>query len=154
MGHFYITKHPSRTLPSKYHHLRSRPLHSARDGFVIGECSGVRVLEDLEHAQELGVSFYAEISGYEMSGDADHITQPHTDGWGAIFAMTTVLQQSALHPNKLDFVNAQAISFTLRVVVESNAIIGAITGHASSGALALFSTKGATSHRFGAAGGS
>ncbi|CAL5209674.1 unnamed protein product [Lathyrus oleraceus] len=86
----------SRALTTKYNSLpqeASRPFDSGRDGFVIGEGSGVLVLEELEHAKNRGAKIYAEIRGYGMSGDAYHITQPPSDGRGAILAMTRALRQ-------------------------------------------------------------
>ncbi|KAL5068019.1 hypothetical protein RYX36_018906 [Vicia faba] len=98
----------SRALTTKYNSMpqeASRPFDSGRDGFVIGEGSGVLVLEELEHAKNRGAKIYAEIRGYGMSGDAYHITQPPNDGRGAILAMTRALRQetSCLYDIKLLF---------------------------------------------------
>ncbi|XP_023874242.1 3-oxoacyl-[acyl-carrier-protein] synthase, mitochondrial isoform X2 [Quercus suber] len=134
----------SRALTTKYNSApqeASRPFDCGRDGFVIGEGSGVLVLEELEHAKKRGAKIYAEIRGYGMSGDAYHITQPHTDGRGAILAMKRALSQSGLHPNQVDYVNAHATSTLLGDAIEANAIKNVFSEHATSGALALSSTK-------------
>ncbi|WMV38935.1 hypothetical protein MTR67_032320 [Solanum verrucosum] len=154
-----------RALSTKYNskpHEASRPFDCGRDGFVIGEGSGVMVLEELEHARKRGAKIYAELRGYGTSGDAHHITQPHIGGRGAVLAMTRALKQSGLHPSQVDYINAHATStplgnhFAIVNVLcdaaEANAIKCVFSDHATSGALSLSSTKGATGHLLGAAG--
>ncbi|BAT95424.1 hypothetical protein VIGAN_08214100 [Vigna angularis var. angularis] len=145
----------SRALSTKYNSSpleASRPFDCGRDGFVIGEGSGVLVLEEFEHAKNRGANVYAEIRGYGMSGDAYHITQPPSDGRGAIMAMTHAIRQSGLHPSNVDYINAHATSTPLGDTIEGHAIKTMFSDRTSSSALAFSSTKGAIGHLLGAAG--
>ncbi|XP_057954306.1 3-oxoacyl-[acyl-carrier-protein] synthase, mitochondrial isoform X2 [Malania oleifera] len=143
----------SRALTTKYNATpeeASRPFDCERDGFVyVNNCI---VMKELEHAKRRGAKIYAELRGYGMSGDAYHITQPHGDGMGAILAMKRALKQSGLYHNEVNYVNAHATSTPLGDAIEANAIKSVFSDHATSGALALSSTKGAIGHLLGAAG--
>ncbi|KAL9258848.1 3-oxoacyl-[acyl-carrier-protein] synthase, mitochondrial-like protein [Drosera capensis] len=117
----------------------------------IGDGCGVVVLEVLEHAKDRDAKIYAEVGGYEMSGDAYHITQPHNDGRGAMLAMSLAIQQANLHLHKVDYINAHATSTPLGDAIEANAIKSLFGEHATSGDFALSSTTGAAGY-LGAAG--
>jgi len=127
----------------------SRPWDKDRDGFVIGEGSGVMVLEEYEHAKARGARIYAELAGYGMSGDAYHITAPNTDGPKR--SMLNALRNSGMNPQDVDYVNAHGTSTPLGDKNETEAIKMAFGDHARK--LVVNSTKSMTGHLLGGAGG-
>jgi 3-oxoacyl-[acyl-carrier-protein] synthase II len=127
----------------------SRPFDKDRDGFVMGEGSGIMVLETLEHAQHRGARIYAELVGYGMSADAYHMTLPALDG--AVRSMRLCLQDAKLAPSKIDYVNAHGTSTPAGDVNETQALKEVFGEHARK--LAVSSTKSMTGHLLGAAGG-
>lgn len=128
----------------------SRPFDSARDGFVMGEGAGMLVIEELEHALARGAKPLAEIIGYGTSGDAYHMTSGAEDGNGAGRAMKIALRQGGIKPEQVDHLNAHATSTPVGDLGEINAIKNLFgTGDK----LAVTSTKSATGHLLGAAGG-
>ena len=127
----------------------SRPFDKGRDGFVMGEGSGIMVLETLEHAQRRGARIYAELVGYGMSADAYHMTLPALDG--AVRSMRLCLQDAKVAPSAIDYVNAHGTSTPAGDVNETQALKEVFGEYARK--LAVSSTKSMTGHLLGAAGG-
>lgn len=129
----------------------SRPFDLERDGFVIGEGSGLVVLEELEHARSRGASIFAEIVGYGMSGDAFHMTAPPKDGSGAIRVMQATLDDAEVNPTEVDYISAHGTGTQPNDRIETAAVKAVFGEHAYK--LAISSTKSMTGHLLGAAGG-
>jgi 3-oxoacyl-[acyl-carrier-protein] synthase II len=129
----------------------SRPFDIGRDGFVLGEGAGIMVLEAEEHALTRGATILGEVCGYGMTGDAYHMTQPDTEGRGAMGSMTQALRTSGLKPTDVGYINAHGTSTYFNDKVETAAIKQVFGDHAHQ--LKVSSTKSMIGHLLGAAGG-
>lgn len=128
----------------------SRPFDEGRDGFVIAEGAGIVVLEEYEHAKKRGAKIYAEVKGYGLSGDANHITAPAEDGNGGYRAMTAALRNSGLNPEDINYINAHGTSTPVGDGIECGAVKRLFAN--SLDKISMSSTKSSIGHLLGAAG--
>lgn len=128
----------------------SRPWDRDRDGFVMGEGSGILVLEEYEHAKKRGAKIYGEVTGYGLSGDAYHMTAPEPSGRGAIYAMKLALKHAGINPEAIDYINAHGTSTPIGDEIEINSVKKVFGDYSYK--LSMSSTKSSIGHLLGAAG--
>jgi 3-oxoacyl-[acyl-carrier-protein] synthase II len=128
----------------------SKPFDISRDGFVMGEGSGVLIFEEYEHALKRGAKIYAEVIGGGMSADAYHLTAPHPEGAGAILVMKNVMEDAGIKPEDIDYINVHGTATPLGDVAEIKAIKAVFGEQAYK--LNISATKSMTGHLLGAAG--
>ncbi len=128
----------------------SRPYDKDRDGFIMGEASGVLVLEELEHAIRRGAKIYCEVVGGGATADAYHLTAPHPEGLGARNVMNAALRDAGMQANEIDYINTHGTSTPLGDIAEAKAITEVFGEHAYN--LNISATKSMTGHCLGAAG--
>jgi len=128
----------------------SRPFDKDRDGFVVGEGSGIIIMEELEHAKKRGAKIYAEVAGYGYNGDAYHITAPCPDGEGFIRCMRMAMRDAAVSPGEINYINAHGTSTGLNDQTETIAIKEVFKEKAYT--IPVSSTKSMIGHLLGAAG--
>ncbi|MCF7954247.1 MAG: beta-ketoacyl-ACP synthase II, partial [Phycisphaerae bacterium] len=132
-------------------HAASRPFDRDREGFVLGEGAGILLLEEYEAAKKRGANIYAEIVGFGMTCDAEHITAPASDGRGACGAMSKALADAKIDRTQIDYINAHGTGTQLNDAAETKAIKTTFGDHAKK--VAISSTKSHLGHLLGASGG-
>ena len=132
-------------------HRASRPFDKDRDGFVMGEGSGICILETLDSATARGASIYCELVGYGLTSDAYHLTGQPEEAHGAIRSMTMALKKAGIQPSEVNYINAHGTSTPINDPTETRGVKKLFGEHAYK--VALSSTKSMTGHLLGAAGG-